>query len=179
VRLGYTDPPADQAYSFNNDTDYHDWAEKNLKPDQYRAQVAESQPALIFFSYRQSPQYLWPRNSFGNIDEDDPPKTISGMVGMRLDAQGRLTQFRAVPPQVDSANPPAKKMDWNKLFEAAGLEPERWTPTESQEIPLFSFDERAAWTGVYTHAPNMPMRIEVAAWKGREVSVSMRDLLRC
>ncbi len=68
------------------------------------------------------------------------------MVGLLLDPQGRLVQFRAVPPQLDSGNPPTQRMDWNKLFEAAGLDPLRWTPTESQEVPLFSFDERAAWT---------------------------------
>ena len=32
---------------------------------------------------------------------------------------------------------------------------------------LFAFDERAAWTGVYSDAPSTPLRIEAAAWKGR------------
>ncbi|HME06049.1 MAG TPA: serine/threonine-protein kinase [Bryobacteraceae bacterium] len=171
ARLGYTDPPADHFYKFTYDTDYQKWAGKNLKPDQYRAQVSQGQPPLIFFAYRQSPQYLWPRAPGGALfqAEDDPPETISGMVGMRLDPEGRLIQFRAVPPQLDSGNSPARKMDWSKLLEAAGLDPSRWTPTESHEVPLVAFDERAAWTGAYAHAPYMPMRIEAAAWQGRPV----------
>ena len=154
ARLGHTDPPADRFYKFNYDTDYQNWAGKNLKPDQYRAQVTSGRPPLIFFAYRQSPVYLLPINPLGDAyqAEDDPPETISGMVGLRLDPQGRLIQFHAVPSQLDSGNPPAQKMDWNKLFEAAGLDPLRWTSTEPREIPLFSFDERAAWTG------NMPMQ---------------------
>jgi hypothetical protein len=64
-------------------------------------------------------------------------------------------------------------MDWKKLFEAAGLDPSRWTETASQEIPPYSFDERKAWTGTFAHAPNMPTRIEAAAWKGRPVSFEL------
>jgi hypothetical protein len=81
-----------------------------------------------------------------------------------------LIEFSAVPPQLDSGNPPAQKMDWNKLFEASGLDPLRWTPAASREIPMFGFDERAAWTGAYSDAPEIPLRIEGAAWKGRPVS---------
>jgi len=168
--LGYSGHPTDQASVFDYDWDYLNWAAKNLRADQRRAQITEGQPAPIFFSYRISPQYLWPSGFNGNVTEVDPPETVSGMVGMRLDPQGRLIQFRAVPPQLDSANPPAQKMDWNKLFEATGLDPVRWTPATPSEIPLYSFDERAAWTGVYAQAPDMPMRIEAAAWKGRPVS---------
>jgi predicted Ser/Thr protein kinase len=172
ARMGYTDPPADQASSFNYDTDYYNWAEKNVKPDQFRVQMAQGRPPLIYFAYRQSPLYLWPRSPVGDLDqaEGDPPETISGMVGMRLDPLGRLIEFRAVPPRVDSANQPAQKMDWAKLFDASGLDPVGWAAAVPQEIPQFSFDERAAWTGTYAHAPDLPLRIEAAAWKGRPVS---------
>lgn len=170
ARLGYTDLPGDQAYSFDYDTDYQNWAERKLRSDQYRAQVTHGQPPLIFFTYRQSPEYLWPKNPFDLIGEDDPPRNIPSMLGIRLDPQGRLIKLSAVPPQLDSENPPAQKMDWNKLLEAAGLDLSRWTPTESREIPLVSFDERAAWTGAYAHTPDLPLRIEAAVWKGRPVS---------
>jgi len=170
VHLGYAGHPTDKASVFYYDWDYLHWAEKNLRADQRRTQITAGRPAPIFFSYRQSPQYLWPASAFGYVNEDDPPETLSGMVGMRLDPQGRLIQFRAVPPQLDSDNPPVQRMDWNKLFEAAGLDSARWTPATPAEIPLYGFDERAAWTGAYTHAPDIPMRIEAAAWKGRPVS---------
>ena len=38
---------------------------------------------------------------------DDPPLDVSGMTSVVLDADGRLTGFTAVPPQVDEAPGPA------------------------------------------------------------------------
>src|SRR5262249_31953969 len=59
--------------------------------------------------------------------------------------------------------------DWNKLFDAAGLDASRWIPAESHEIPSVGFDERKAWTGTYDGSPELRIRIEAAAWKGRPV----------
>jgi len=56
--LGYTEPPTDRAYGFLYALDYQRYAEKREKPATYRAQPAKGQPALIYFWYRQSPQYL-------------------------------------------------------------------------------------------------------------------------
>ena len=75
--LGYTDPPTDAAYNFDYDTDYYSWARMNLKPEQLRARVAQGQPPLIFFAYRQSPQYLSAKDPSGDITDDDPPETLS------------------------------------------------------------------------------------------------------
>ena len=125
------------------------------------------------FIYRQSPQYIEPRDSSGRPAENDPPLNVSGMVRVEMDPEGRLTRFQAVPPQVDSGDRPASVVNWNTLFEAAGLDRSRWTETASQEIPPFGFDARKAWTGTYAHAPNMPLRIEAAAWKGRPVSFEL------
>jgi len=36
-----------------------------------------------------------------------------------------------------------------------------------------AFDTRAAWTGAYPSAPQIPLRIEAAAWKGRLVSLAI------
>jgi hypothetical protein len=41
---------------------------------------------------------------------------------------------------------------------------------EPHWIPLVSFDARAAWIGSYTHAPEVPLRIEAASWRGRPVN---------
>ncbi len=172
ARLGYTDPPIDTYYGFNEEIEYRVWAERNLKKEDYREQIRLGQPSLISFFYRESPDYLEPRDSNGQPTPNDPPVNVPGMVRMELDPQGRLILFQAVPPQLDDAAP-AQPMDWKKLFDAAGLDPSRWTEASSQEIPPFSFDERKAWTGAFAHAPNMPMRIEAAAWKGRPVSFEL------
>jgi len=173
ARLGYVDPPTDSYHGFGYRTDYHDWAEKSLKADDYREQVRRGQPATILFNYRQSPQYIEPRGPNGRPTENDPPLNVSGMVRVELDPEGRLTRFQAVPPQEDSGEASGTAVNWKTLFEAAGLDQSRWTETASQEIPPFGFDERKAWTGSYAHAPDMPLRIEAAGWKGRPVSFEL------
>jgi serine/threonine-protein kinase len=173
ARLGYPDPPADNFSAFIYRTDYHDWAERSLTTGEYREQVRRGQPALLVFVYKQSQQYMEPLASGGVPSENDPPLNVSGMVRMELDPDGRLTRFQAVPPQQESGEASAPPVDWIKLFETAGLDRSRWTETASREIPPFGFDERKAWTGSYAHAPDMPMRIEAAAWKGRPVSFEL------
>jgi len=53
---------------------------------------------------------------------------------------------------------------------AAGLDMKRFTPAEPLWIPLVAFDAQAAWTGSYAHAPEVPIRIEAASWRGRPVN---------
>ena len=58
ARLGYTDPPTDSYDAFSYENEYHDWAERNLKKEDYREQVRLGQPSLIYFTHRESPDYL-------------------------------------------------------------------------------------------------------------------------
>jgi hypothetical protein len=91
------------------------------------------------------------------------------MIGLSLDPQGRLLQLDAVPPQIEE-NPSAPgPFDWKALLTAAGLDLTRFTPAVPQWISLAPFDARAAWTGSYASAPEIPMRIEAASWRGRPV----------
>jgi serine/threonine-protein kinase len=172
-RVGYRDPVIDDNSSWNTHTAYREWAQENLKRDEYRELVRYRQPPLIYFAYRQSPQYLEPLAPGAVITFNDPPLNTPGVVYLRLDPQGRLIRFLAVPPQLDSGESGATPMDWAPLFEAAGLDRSRWTETVSQEIPMSGFDERKAWTGSYAHAPGLPLRIEAASWKGRPVSFEL------
>jgi len=174
--LGYTEPPADQAYGFRYAMDYQRYAQKEEKPDTYRAQLAKGQPPSIYFWYRQSPLYLEAAPMDDLIDlsisiasPSNPPQTHVGMAGLSLDPQGRLIEFSAVPPQVEGTPVPQHPADWTALLAAAGVDMSRFVPAEPQWIPLVSFDARAAWTGSYGHAPAAPLRIEAASWRGSPV----------
>jgi serine/threonine-protein kinase len=169
VRVGYTNPPVDRAYGFRSDTVYQQWAESNLQPEEYRAQIAQGQPPLVLFWYRQSPEYLETLNAGAAASRSDPPPILSGTVQIDLDPQARLVHLWAVPQQLDAATAPSVPPDWKVLFEAAGLDQSRWTPAEPQQIPVLSLDARAAWTGSYGHAPSVPMRIEAGSLRGRPV----------
>jgi len=172
--LGYTEASTDRAYGFLYAQDYQRYAENQEKPATYRAQLAKGQPPLIYFWYRQSPQYL-EAPSTGDpripaVSPDNPPPTHVGMVGLNLDPQGRLIEFSAVPPQVEETPAPPRSADWTALFIAAGLDMTRFAPAEPHWIPLVSFDARAAWTGSYAHTPEVPLRIEAASWRERPVN---------
>ncbi|HUB33683.1 MAG TPA: serine/threonine-protein kinase, partial [Bryobacteraceae bacterium] len=174
--LGYRDTPTDRAYGFLYATDYRRYAEKKEKPAVYEAQLAKGQPPLIHFWYRQSPGYLEATTANDengpvfSVSPENPPATHSGMAGLSLDPQGRLIRFRAVPPQMEKTAAAARPADWTGLWTAAGLDITRFAPADPQWIPLVSFDARAAWTGTYPEAPNVPLRIEAASWQGRPVS---------
>jgi serine/threonine protein kinase len=175
--LGYMEPRTDRAYGLLYATEYQDYAEKQEKRSTYQAQLAKGQPPLIYFWYRQSLQYLEAPPLDNPIDivvsvasPTNPPPNHVGMVGLNLDPQGRLIQFSAVPPQVEETQVPQRPADWTPLLTAAGLDMTRFAPAEPQWIPLVSFDTRAAWTGSYAQAPEVPFRIEAASWRGRPVN---------
>jgi serine/threonine-protein kinase len=168
--LGYSDLPTDRAYGFAYDREFQQYAERQEQPATYRAQLAHGQPSLISFWYRQSPRYLEVTNGVGTVSVTNPPPVISGMVRVNLDPQGRLVQLEAVPAQVEDR--PARSsgaVDWTVPLAAAGLDVARFTPAEPQWLPLTGFDERAAWTGSFAHAPEVPMRVEAASWRGTPV----------
>jgi len=120
------------------------------------------------FWYRQSPRPLIPSNERSEVLGNDPPGIISDMVNVVLDLDGRLVVLLATPPQEDPPSP-FTPVDWRPLFDAAGLDMSRWTPTEPRLVSFRGFDERLAWTGTFPEAPSVPMRIEAAGWKGRAV----------
>ena len=103
---------------------------------------------------------------------DDPPLDVSGMTLVRLNPLGRLTQLIAVPPQVEKpaeTESPASSPDWAPLFSAAGLDPSKWLPAQPTWTPPVYSDVRAAWAGSLAERPDVPMRIEAAAYRGKPV----------
>ena len=62
------------------------------------------------------------------MDYDDPPFERSGMLRLQTDPDGKLLEFEAVPPQVEKPAPPPPPFDWNKLFQAAGLDMRNFKP---------------------------------------------------
>ncbi len=136
--------------------------------------IADGELSLIRFWYRQSPTYLVPHRLTSVFSSElDPPPLGPGMVGLRLDPQGRLRAFNATAPQL--AYPPAQPpdTDWSVMFAEAGLDLGEFEPVESQWHPTAYADELAAWEGVYPDSPQTPIRIEaVTPLALRRVSVA-------
>jgi serine/threonine-protein kinase len=168
--FGYTQAPRDTYSRFDMAGGYLEWAARNLSPAQRRDQLAKGEPPELIFFFVQSPTDLLPDGPASWITSTDPARP-PGAVDLWMDPQGRLRSFRAVPTSDDPPAVPA--FDWNRVFEAAGLDASRWSPVDPQDIPTVAFDTRAAWTGAYPSAPQIPLRIEAAAWKGRLVSLAI------
>lgn len=93
--------------------------------------------------------------------------TVSGMTSVVLDVQGHLTQFTMVTPQVDEPEGTPDRMDWNRFFDAAGLDANTFKPTPSQWVPNGYADERKAWEGPMPGRPDITLRVEAAGYRGR------------
>jgi serine/threonine-protein kinase len=91
------------------------------------------------------------------------------MVGAMLDLKGRLHFLHAVPPRLDDPTTPAPAADWTTLLREAGFDQSRLAPATPAWVPPSFADARMAWTGVYPDQPDVPVRIEAAAWRGRPV----------
>jgi serine/threonine-protein kinase len=168
ANFGYSDPPADSTYGLGFDDEYLNYAETN-NPSWLR-QLPTSQPATIYFWYRQSPANLIPRTRVSvRAFENDPPETLPGMASVYLDPKGRLIEFHAVPPQIDESTQAAAAPNWSALFAAAGLNQSDFTSTPSKWVPPVNSDSRAAWEGKLSNEAQIPIRIEAAAYAGKPV----------
>ena len=166
-RAGYSEP-TDSADWFTVRNDMLDYInEHDQSPDRWE-KMKTARPSAITFRYRQSPRYLWTND--GQVTQDSPAPTVSGMIDVQLDTRGQLRFFRAVPPQVDdhAATTPTE-IDWSIFFTAAGLDQAEFRPAESEWNSQISYDLRTAWQGAYPENPQIPIRIEAAAYHGKVV----------
>ena len=139
--------------------------------------VSTARPPALYFWYRESPTPLFVviNTEFGPpamplLSLQNPPPLERGMKYLRLDLKGRLIEFGANPLETDAALPP-KAMDWNTVFTSAGLDRSTFQPAASSWAPQMTTDETAAWTGAYPEQPDLPIRLEAAAYRGRLVSL--------
>ena len=174
--IGYSEPPADTAMGLYEGREFLRYIAQH---DKRKTRWDNLETGAFVFWYRGSPRPLDSRSSSpdepisGSVWTDDPPLDVSGMTLVRLNPRGRLTQFVAVPPQVEDPAggdlSPDRAPDWAPLFSAAGLDPSQWPSVRPAWTPPVYSDVRAAWTGSLAERPDVPMRIEAAAYRGKPV----------
>jgi serine/threonine-protein kinase len=160
----------DREAGFSFDRDFVLWTqERDASPRRWDA-LAGGDPPLLKLWYRQSPRPLVAASLPGVVDWNDPPALATDMAGAAYDLRGRLLSFYRVPPQRESAErTPAAAVDWSPLFAEAHLDPAAFRPVPPQWTPPFYADARAAWEGTWPRRPEIPVRIEAAAYRGRPV----------
>jgi Protein kinase domain len=169
--LDYPTPERDSTFGFTRDTGYIEELMKGERSRDWWRLLARGEPNVIRFWYRESPQYLVPHRITEFFPEQhDPPLTVPGMVSLELDTRGRLRGLAAAPPERDDTEPGAEDLDWGPLLAAAAFDPSTLRPVEPRWLPPSHADRRAAWEGAFSDAPEIPIRIEAAAYRGRPVA---------
>jgi serine/threonine-protein kinase len=174
--VGYSGPPVDTAMGFDEGFDegkeFLSYIEEH---DKSKTRWDNLETGAFEFWYRGSPLPLEAHYIFswapilGFVMTFDPPMAVSGMTLLRLTPRGNLTQLIVVPPQVEKPSGATPPLDWAPLFSAAGLDASKWPPAQPTWTPPVYSDARAAWTGALAERPNIPMRIEAAAYRGKPV----------
>jgi len=180
--LGYHDPVADWDLGFETDDDYlAEVAKGPNKPGKWD-RLRSGPPFGIDFYYREGPQEILTYNLVAaRPNLDDPPIDVPGMVGVRLDPEGRLRYLRGAPAANAGAGSPAAEPDWNTLLGLAGFDPAALHPVEPAWIPPTFADGRAAWEGSYPAGAGAPagaatpVHIEAAALRGRPVAFRVTE----
>ena len=177
-RLGYTDKAVDSASDFSYDPDLLNYVEKNDKPHPQWESVLPGQPAILHYLYRQSPHYMLGTDFHdflltpGVVRDDDPPQILTGMINLALDPRGQLTFFQAIPPQMHQDGTQTAAVDWNLLFNEAGLDLKQLKTADPTWTSLAASDTRAAWVGSWP-GTGRPLRVEAAAFNGKPVFFSL------
>lgn len=160
----------DTAQRFAAEYDYFRHVEKTDSSLTRWDRIASIRPSPQVFWYRTSPRPLIPATATDRVQGDDPPLDVTNMAMLKLDTMGRLLALEIVPPQREVESPETEERrptDWTPLFQEAQIDLATFTPTEPRWTPAYYCDERAAWEGTIPDQPDIPLRIEVGAYRGK------------
>jgi serine/threonine-protein kinase len=169
-RLGYVEPFSDRAWGFTP-TDFIRHLERtDQTPDRYE-RLRPGQPPGVTFWYRESPITLSTDGFLtgGAVGLSEPYVRVPGQTSLMLDLKGRLHFLQAMPPRLTEETATPVATDWNTLFREAGFDMAKFTAVPPLWVPPVFGDTRAAWTGVYPDSPDIAIRVEATAWRGRPV----------
>ena len=169
AKLGYGHNVAASASGFSTSRDWANYiASTSTDPSRWE-RLRTTRPETYVFWYRTSPRLLRPIGDTNPIDGLNPPLNIGGMTLVVVDAAGRLGEFLAVPEPTPPDGAVPARLDWNVVFDAAGLSIASFTPVAPRWRPAVFAEERMAWEGRLPELPDIPVRIEAAATAGRLV----------
>jgi Protein kinase domain len=167
-RLGYGEGVVSRATGIGLDFDWaRHIAATRTDADRW-SQLSAPRPLTATFWYRTSPRLMIPTGTENNISGLNPALNISGMTLAVVDPTGRLAEFHAVP-EATQDDTPHGTTKWSDLFEAAGLPMESFKAATPRWVPVVYADERKAWDGVLPERPDVPVRVEAAAYNGKPV----------
>lgn len=176
TRLGFTAPFKDSEFGFEAEYGYLEYLKKRDTRQRWKP-LNSPRPFAMTFWYRQSPVTLKAIQDFPlfwqMITADNPPPTEPGMIGLRLDPQGRLIELLCeTEPFVnaDASIDAIGELDWNTMFDEAGLDLARFNEATAVWRPSVPCNRFAAWTGTFDNEIDVPVRVEAAALDAQPVA---------
>jgi hypothetical protein len=166
-KFGYTDEPVERRYRFYYDDTYERYVRENPSPENWE-KISSGQPLIFAFGEEQSSRYF-DVVMMGSGSWRVLPQATGGMKTISLDTRGRLVEFSAVPPQFAEGPTTQINADFTPAFSAAELDLSKFKETEPTWTPPVFSDTRKAWDGSLPDHPEIPLRVEVAAFQGRIV----------
>jgi hypothetical protein len=168
--LGHDAPVADTAYGFDENDQLLDWIQENDHSHDRWRRLQSGRPPGVLFWYRESPHLMVSKETFALVRPGSPPQDVPGMASAWLDPKGRLVRFDAVPGESLEKAPAdgaAPRADWDRLFVLAGLERDRFQPSDLDRTPPVFCDQTAAWTGTVAEMPDVQLSLEACSLRGR------------
>ncbi len=175
AQFGYNPKPVDKLSGFDYDGEFLGELLKNDKAGQDWNKTFAHPASFFYFWYRQSAKPILNSNFSllpGEVSETDPPSDTSGMINLRLDPQGRLQYFRAVPPEREVVAGQVTPPNWTQLLDAAQLDQKQLHEVATEWNGGVPSDARAAWEGVWP-GTDLPLRVEAASFHGKPVYFAM------
>jgi len=169
-KFGY--PPVDSYHRFHVFSQYFDHIKENDQTQERWKKLESAHPAILQFLHRTSPEPIVPVAG-GEPALYDPPNIVPGMTRILLDTKGRLVSFEGVPSRVIEASGARTEFDWPSVFKEAGLDLAAFQTTDPQWTPPQAYDDQRAFSGTYPGVPDIAIRIEAAALRGKLVSFAI------
>jgi hypothetical protein len=167
--LGHEDAGWDTASGFYLANDYLDWIRLNNRTPTRWDAVAAGTPSAVRFWYRSAPIDIRPLDA-RTVTMTDPPFDRADMRLVVVDADGRLQQYRWVPPQRDEETRALAEAPWPALFTAAGLDIGSFRRVDPAWAPADYADSRMAWEGKLPGRDDVTLRVEAASHRGGPVA---------
>jgi serine/threonine-protein kinase len=166
---------AHDAWGMYWDGAFFEYARERLPAKERWQSMSDGSSRVLTFWYRSSPDPLRPwgwRTSWVSVE--DPPGNPSYSTTIRLDSLGRLVRCELTAPEGGFGQGGATGVAcdaevWRPFFAAAGLDMEKFSPTEPSRSPLVSSDHRYAWVGEFADRPGTRLGIEASSVSGRPV----------
>jgi predicted Ser/Thr protein kinase len=168
VDLGYQAPAGPVLTAVILDTSCLQYVRDHPELPTAWQKVADGQIPAVSFWYRQGDPRVPPPALLGDNDWQRLVEPLTGSATIRLDGRGNLLMAQ-VPVASPSEQTPESPVNWEDLFDLAGLPWPEFHPTKAYRCPPVFADEVLAWEGPFAADRSRQVKVRAASLSGRVV----------